>query len=633
MDTLAGAARKRLRRDTRSCYQCRKRKVKCELTEQAVETCGECIKSGTKCSIRPPDQDNLSDGGRAAHRGEHECASRLDRIETLLMKLVAAQDGHQLAAGSSSTSDSMVAAPRRHSPLPVGSAARFDNGSIPLSRRRPRRHDGPVPHPSRRKTSSFASLAFCAGCNVHRHKHHRLALGAENPSGTVLNADDTFRLLDTAALSRGSAMHIAKALLLFALYMQQLPVTFDTRFLRYRDIEKTVEAFVAQVKSFVLCDEDTACSIDGLECMTLIALVHLNNGAMRSAWMAFRRALDVARLIGLPSSFSLSARDSDSPDMALQLCFLDSEPGLGVDPFGGVDESWNDPIAGDEATIQRRISLVVAQIAQRNANGLARNRDALRNIDESLSKIQDSVPPSWWNCPSLPQERSLDSAQEPSRLICQLWLFQTRMYAHLPTAFGDITDDAIQSLERCMEACQAGLQQYLGLQHARAQLSRCRTIDQSAFTAAAVLILAKTVPRSKRVGAAAVTYDSDRTLLDQVIASLHAAGESWHNYHVARQASMILSAMVCQASSGVQGDVCASHTPVDCGANLTEQEVLDAEVHEKDRSHSISSGMDDIIVSSIQPLLGLKSPALCLIHKLYPLLGRKQPPSHQVWAE
>jgi len=575
------------------------------------------------------------------------------------MKLVAAQDGHQLAAGSSSTSDSMVAAPRRHSPLPVGSAGPSQHGysSVPYEHQLASATDQSHFHVDDRDATTDPSLippdirqalllllpSVQDAMSIVTNTTAWL-WGAENPSGSVLNADDTFRLLDTAALSRGSAMHIAKALLLFALYMQQLPATFDTRFLRYRDIEKTVEAFVAQVKSFVLCDEDTACSIDGLECMTLIALVHLNNGAMRSAWMAFRRALDVARLIGLPSSFSLSARDSDSPDMALQrrlwlstvsgTCYcsllLGLEPGLGVDPFGGVDESWNDPIAGDEATIQRRISLVVAQIAQRNANGLARNRDALRNIDESLSKIQDSVPPSWWNCPSLPQERSLDSAQEPSRLICQLWLFQTRMYAHLPTAFGDTTDDAIQSLERCMEACRAGLQQYLGLQHARAQLSRCRTIDQSAFTAAAVLILAKTVPRSKRVGAAAVTYDSDRTLLDQVIASLHAAGESWHNYHVARQASMILSAMVCQASSGVQGDVCTSHTPVDCGANLTEQEVLDAEVHEKDRSHSISSGMDDIIVSSIQPLLGLKSPALCLIHKLYPLLGRKQPPSHQL---
>jgi hypothetical protein len=104
---MEGPSRKRLRRSTRTCYQCenngsyiysqlthipgRKRKVKCQLTDKDVDTCAECIKSGTQCTIQAPfTEENLESSPSNAHKKEYDL--RLERIESLLRKLVDASE-------------------------------------------------------------------------------------------------------------------------------------------------------------------------------------------------------------------------------------------------------------------------------------------------------------------------------------------------------------------------------------------------------------------------------------------------------------------------------------------------------------------------------------------------------------
>lgn len=208
--------------------------------------------------------------------------------------------------------------------------------------------------------------------------------GAETPPGSVLKSDDTILLLETAAISRGSATHVAKSLLLFALYMQQLPSAFDAVILKSISVDNAIELIVEQVNLFMSSNEHDACTPEDLEWLTLLSLIPLNNGDIKKGWMAFRRVLDVSRLNGLHTSFSLSKRNSSSSDLALRRrlwlsavsgdCYcsllLGLEPGVGIAPFGPDSETWNDPCADSDANIQRRICLIMSRIAQRNALGL-----------------------------------------------------------------------------------------------------------------------------------------------------------------------------------------------------------------------------------------------------------------------
>lgn len=455
--------------------------------------------------------------------------------------------------------------------------------------------------------------------------------GVETPGGTVLKPDDTFQLLEIATISKGSAMHVAKSLLLFALYMQQLPENLDAQFLESKSVEEVIELIVERVKLFVLSHEDEACSLDGLECLTLLSLIQLNDGAIRKAWMTFRRALDIARLKGLQNSFSLSARNSSRDDIAFcrrlwlsTVCgdcycslLLGLEPGLGITPFGPDDATWNDPLADDDANVQRRICLIVARIAQRNAVGLHQECQILQEIDEALNKLKDSLSSSWWRVPSFRQDRLLDSAKEPNRLICQLWFFQARTFAHMPIAFGKITNDSLKNLQICMEASRITLHRYLGFQHAKDNLSRCRSVDQSVFLAAVVLLLAQVQLRCHKTYSTASRFDSDRALLEQVIESLETVGKMCHREHVARQSFEILSTMLGIVAADLEdaifiaSDSSDPSTPLVFGMSLDPQVAVDGAVG------TTKSGMEDIIVSSIQPVLDVHSPASRLINLLF----------------
>ncbi|KAH6869526.1 hypothetical protein B0T10DRAFT_296001 [Thelonectria olida] len=618
----AGPSRKRLRRGTRSCYQCRKRKVKCQLTDENVETCAECVKSGTQCTLQPPDT-TLGRGASPVNVDKQEHESRLERIETLLKKLVEAQ-ATQPVEGSLKSMPTAPVSPWGDHLLPSKS-----NATPPLVDD----HEFATVQPldTQDPKQSLVSLLPSAQDAVTIVANTTAWLwAAESPPGSVLNPNDTVRLLEIAAISRGSAMDIAKSLLLFALYMQQLPPNFNTQFLESQSVDKAIEVIVERVKLFILSHDDEACSLDGLECLTLLSLLELNDGSIRKAWMTTRRVLDIARLKGLHNSFSISARNSTCSDMGLRRrlwlstvcsdCYcsllLGLEPGLGIAPFGPDDTIWNDPLADEHANVQRRLSLIVARIAQRNAVGLHQDHQVLREIDEALNRLQGSVSPSWWRVPSFRQDRPLESAREPNRLICQLWFFQAQIFAHMPLAFGTTTNDSFSSLETCMEASRVTLQRYLGLQHAKDHLSRCRTVDQSAFVAAVVLVLAKAQLQCHKQHSTTSRYDSDRALLEQVIDSFESVGKMCRREHVARQSYEILSTMLDIAATGsnvllTSNSSSDPDTPVEPGTlfgpEVTVESVLDA----------AKSGLEEIIASSILPMLDAQSPASDVINLLF----------------
>jgi hypothetical protein len=448
--------------------------------------------------------------------------------------------------------------------------------------------------------------------------------GAENPPGSVLKTSDTTQLLDTANISRATAIDIAKRLLLFALYMQTLPADFNPTLLESQNVEAAIELIVEHVKIFILSQEDGVHSIEVIECLTLLATIHLNDGAIQKAWLILRRTLDICRLHGLQNSYSLSLRDSTCSDMALRRrlwlstvcgdCYcslmLGLEPGLGIAPFGPEDEeTWVDPFSEEDANVQRQLTLVIGRIAQRNAVGQQQDRHTLQEIDSALNKIQDSLPSSWWKVPSFRQPRSLDSAKEPIRLVCQLWFLQARIFTHFPVAFGRPAKDSLESMERCMEASRITMQIYIGLQYAKEQLSRCKCADHTVFLAALVLLLARVHLRYHEMHSGGIGRNSDQALLEQVLESFEEAGNMCHREHVVRECGEILSTMM-------KFDVASSSSSFNSNASLARETPFAANFSNDFFLCKTKSDMGNIITSLIQPSLDSLNPAAHLIKQV-----------------
>ncbi|KAJ5313908.1 uncharacterized protein N7443_000792 [Penicillium atrosanguineum] len=119
------------------------------------------------------------------------------------------------------------------------------------------------------------------------------------------------------ALSDFHPAMTAKALLWVAICLQQLPRGFDVDSLELGCspnglIAKCINIVAMSISS----DETLIMNIDGLECLVLQGIFYNNDGKLRSAWLSYRRALNVAQIIGLHRLAPEAAQDSESTSRA-----------------------------------------------------------------------------------------------------------------------------------------------------------------------------------------------------------------------------------------------------------------------------------------------------------------------------
>jgi hypothetical protein len=79
-----------------------------------------------------------------------------------------------------------------------------------------------------------------------------------------------------------------------------LPLSFSTTELQlYPSVEARLDKYLSTVQALITSDDELVSTIDGLECLILQGLFHLNAGNPRRAWLTFRRALNICQLMGI----------------------------------------------------------------------------------------------------------------------------------------------------------------------------------------------------------------------------------------------------------------------------------------------------------------------------------------------
>lgn len=77
------AKRRKVRKGTRSCWECRQRKMKCTFNQPTDNTCTRCHRRGIKCVSQEYPEEITSSLERNIHMGD-----RMARVEKLLDKLL-----------------------------------------------------------------------------------------------------------------------------------------------------------------------------------------------------------------------------------------------------------------------------------------------------------------------------------------------------------------------------------------------------------------------------------------------------------------------------------------------------------------------------------------------------------------
>lgn len=111
---------------------------------------------------------------------------------------------------------------------------------------------------------------------------------------------DLQKAFDVSFVSTSHPMVITRLLLCVALSIQQLPPNIDPRRLQTKvPFREMIEKIITFVTAAVTSDDELIGSMEGIECLVLQALYQVNAGNLRRSWLTFRRAIDVAQLMGL----------------------------------------------------------------------------------------------------------------------------------------------------------------------------------------------------------------------------------------------------------------------------------------------------------------------------------------------
>ncbi|KAK3942576.1 hypothetical protein QBC46DRAFT_447767 [Diplogelasinospora grovesii] len=582
-DRESEAKRRKLRKGTRSCWECKRRKVRCSFQGSGLSStdavCVGCQRRGASCVSQefPEETEVTTDRGR--HMGE-----RLVRIEALVEQIVKsgripATSG---AAGTANPNPGIptpgptdsepsqrlstpyepspegftlerenldsfhatptLCSPHDHLPARVAPAdvANYERISEALHAALPCQKDVEILRTSGAQAAVYLHRMMYKPYPVLEHE------GLNGP-------DDVFNM-------PGPKTHpvlLAKHMLMLATFLQYLHPEFH---IGIGELSETPRAIMRRLVdtaiSLVTTNDELLGTIEGLECVLLESMFQANSGNLRRAWMACRRAMAVAQLMGIHRSCSDQPLKVIDPNTRVYpqflwyrivyadrfLCLM-----LGL-PQGSLDKSMAAPAALESDTPMGRLERIhcalAMRILDRNESDPSSHDFAItQEIDAELQKAANELPSKWWLPPNLSKVSDDNQKMfwETLRLVDQLFHYHLLNQLHLPymlrsssapAANGEGEDQSSgfkyeYSRMTCINASREVLNRFITFRSFNRIAYFCRSADFFALMAAMTLLLAhldghRRGPRSHNI--LAHQRPNDRAMVEQVLESMECVG-------------------------------------------------------------------------------------------------------------
>ncbi|KAI1812448.1 hypothetical protein GGS20DRAFT_23364 [Poronia punctata] len=554
---------RKIRKGTTSCWECKKRKQRCYLTDDQSRVCVSCWRRGKACVTQEFDDPVAGVGDLGATISQSEPSSTSHTLARTVEEESASEHRH---------GDASTVAPNSGHGEP---SLDFFNATL-VKVADPYTDFSTALDPSLPTDGSISRVLYNALPTQHDAD---LIIGAgytpEFLQLFVLSYDRIFAgdMKSATELSRlpkptDHPVLLARTLLYLANGIQNLhPSTFDiTSVSLGGSLDSAMARYVDLASRMVTSNETMLMSLEGLECLILEAVYHIHAGSFRHAWLVVRRAIGLAQLMGLHLGHTSGFPVLDPQTLSMPMMMWYRIVGqdrylslvLGLPPSTMEDYSFvHHPHMPDDCTtgqLERRHYDIMGEMATQSArHSTLVGDDFAQNLARELKTAAEDIPTSWWLVPRSNYSRTngrMDDARSPEdvgRVTVQINHLNLLAMLHLPSVLvGKGLPSDEDELLVCLSCSRELLSRYIRLRCMRVAPFCCRMVDFGAFTACVAMLsahISRDPSLSNRLSSLGIHHSGDRALVDETVGLMLEASVLGNGTDVLRKTVEILKCL------------------------------------------------------------------------------------------
>lgn len=519
--------RRKVRKGTQSCWECKRRKTRCTFSISSEATCDGCRSRRTKCIGQ-----EFSDIPQPPVRSGN--LARLDRVEARVEQL-----SQRCSHDHSDMHTPGHAGGRRphlsgHDPIIDLPFSGLDSLQVLNEKSQTSGHFDQVSRALKKLWPNQADLDIVLSIPVDISvlSHGIICVPYADLIASKYSSPRSILQLPP----QGShPISMARGLLMLATLLHGVPSCFAERLAELTcDHHALMSRIINTVGRLVTSNDEMASSLEGIECLMIESMYWNNAGDLRRAWLTNRRAMNLAQLMELDTTnittlssmvIEESTRARIYPDlMWFRLVCSDRYLSLMLGlPQCSVEDVFASPKALEGCTPLERLERLEAVagglILQRN-NIEQPDFGATCRIDQLLQDAEALMPPLCWIMapdPNFITSDTKNALEETARLTCHFTHYHLLVQLHLPYMLQP--PRARQTYEynkmTAANASRAILTQYLFFRKSNSKVAYCRGIDLIVFIASTTLCLAHIEARRQRKIEASDAIPALQSLLHQ----------------------------------------------------------------------------------------------------------------------
>ncbi|KAF2433302.1 hypothetical protein EJ08DRAFT_658204 [Tothia fuscella] len=508
-------SRKKMRKGTHSCFECRRRKIRCIFPPDNPNSCTECFARGSRCV----DQEHAETDIVVDHR--KNLRERVARLEALVETLVDDKtydksEKHAAEALRSLGGEFPLTPHSEDTPSSAGPGgghapilSLFNNdvitkaeGSDSLAMGRPPYVDMNLPQiPTITYTPQVSDRDPTSAAARQKDERTRQALMSVLPNWEKLrvilrgnhHAWAVFERKCPGTREAGGIEQFAHKSL-----TNGGPQMLGLLVLLYGScIEGDIlDRCLALVDRWILQDDDYMGTLEGLECALLQGKSYADIGQARRSWLCFRRALTHAQLMGLHKNHAMSIPRETiwwsiyGADRLTSLM-------LGM-PYGIQDAHCNLDFMGQHIgksshplSFFAKIAYFAGKVVDRSQSLNEATYSSALDLEQELNEFAGFMPPGWWDAnPPTPSDDPNVSYEWQEKVLGQMAFQQIKAYLHMPFMLKSAVNAGYDNSRiACIDGSREMLRLYHMLRAEGTPLYECKAVDFVGFTACIFLVL------------------------------------------------------------------------------------------------------------------------------------------------